>query len=87
MRQTDRQQVFGLSALAVDPNPRARASRGYCSVVNWRTGENCLALWFYGHAIEEKCLDQRLLLTLLLHMHLGQQHLLNVILLWKEEDH
>ena len=51
MRLTDRQQVFGPSALSVSPDPCGRTSRGYCSMINWRPGENCLALWFYGHVI------------------------------------
>lgn len=80
MRPTDGQQVFSLSASSVSPKP---CVRGYCSMINWSAGENCLTLWFYGHVIVRggKSPEQLLLLTLLLHMCLVQQHLLNAILL------
>lgn len=71
MRPTDRHQVFGLSALSVSPDHHVRASRAYCSTINWSAEENCLALWFYGHVLGRKSPEQNILLTLLLQYMFG----------------
>ena len=83
-RPTDRQQGCGLSALSVSPDPRVGASTGYCSVLNWRAGESCLALWIYGPVIVRGESPEQSLL-LILHMCLVQQHSLRAVPLWKSE--